>query len=643
MSAARACSRGAPREHAILPAVFVDFGYNGRNELTSAVRGATNWTYGYDPIGNRTTSAEAGQPTVTYTANELNQYTQPQTSAPIIQRTWHDDDGNLVEYSVAGDSDCDGDVDFTDTNYFIQALQGEPVWAQYYRDHHGGQNPPCPYLNNDVNGDGLVNFNDLNPFVGQMGAHGTWQKLEWDAENRLIAVTPQSPTVGVLRAEYRYDYRGRRIEKRLFAWNGSAWNPSPYAIRRYVWDGWRLVLELDGLNQDAVVRKYTWGLDLAGQHGDQSRDRKGAVLEGAGTIGGLAAVLDTAGDRTFVYFYDGNGNVGQLVETTTGNFGTLAVKYEYGPYGTRFNAPTPGEYEQPFRFSTKQFDAETGMYYYGYRYYRPEVGRWSAQDPVDEPGATLLRRARADVRPRALGTETRSSYGYTRNQPVSRVDPLGLDWVPINAKWDAWLTGNAATRLAGALVEENPVYWLLRFLARHGEASLDSFEFSNDVAVAAFMGSMLFDDILRKVEIDAHYQARQLNCGATSRCFSYLRFARYSAVRVWWISGPSSSSSRLTSSRSTSRCSGVSSIVMAVSRCAAGASRASPWARYGSLHTDYTCALYARRDPSRLPPLGWLTGASSAAASSRAEFCSGATCTWRTAGMSGGSASNRAG
>ena len=36
----------------------------------------------------------------------------------------------------------------------------------------------------------------------------------------------------------------------------------------------------------------------------------------------------------------------------------------------------------PFMFSTKFYDWETGLYYYGYRYYNPSTGRWLSRDPL---------------------------------------------------------------------------------------------------------------------------------------------------------------------------------------------------------------------------------------------------------------------
>ena len=60
-----------------------------------------------------------------------------------------------------------------------------------------------------------------------------------------------------------------------------------------------------------------------------------------------------------------------------------------------------------YRFSTKYFDTETGLYYYGYRYYDPDTGRWLSRDPLEEQGGINL-------------------YQFIGNDPVNWVDPLGL-------------------------------------------------------------------------------------------------------------------------------------------------------------------------------------------------------------------------
>ncbi|GAG23747.1 unnamed protein product, partial [marine sediment metagenome] len=109
----------------------------------------------------------------------------------------------------------------------------------------------------------------------------------------LSAVTPVSPQAGDKKVELAYDYMGRRIEKKVYDWNDQAgdWEATPSLHRKFVWggtggssaSGWLLLLELDCGTGDppveTVVRKYTWGLDLAGMSG-QSRDRKGAGMSG---------------------------------------------------------------------------------------------------------------------------------------------------------------------------------------------------------------------------------------------------------------------------------------------------------------------------------------------------------------------------
>jgi len=221
----------------------------------------------------------------------------------------------------------------------------------------------------------------------------------------------------------------RRVQKRVFAWNATLnggagdWEANPEVYQRFVYDQWNVVLVLDGPNR-TITHKYTWGLDLSGlagqgaaTAGEQSRDREGAVpgIHGAGGIGGIGGLLaveapQAEGDPLrHWYFYDGNGNVGQLLayDATGPTVSTSpAAKYEYDPYG-QFITHTD-TIANPFRFSTKWHDAEVSLVYYGRRFYRPDLGRWLNRDPIEEQGGLHL-------------------YVFVKNASPYQVDPRGLD------------------------------------------------------------------------------------------------------------------------------------------------------------------------------------------------------------------------
>jgi RHS repeat-associated protein len=144
-----------------------------------------------------------------------------------------------------------------------------------------------------------------------------------------------------------------------------------------------------------VQRSYTWGLDLSGS------------FQGAGGVGGLLAVTDVSGvpsPRTYATAYDGNGNIIGLVNAADG---TLAAEFEYSPFGETIKATGAAANAQPFGFSTKYTDTETGLCYYGFRYYSPATGRWPNRDPIEEQGGANL-------------------YGMVGNDAVNRIDSIGL-------------------------------------------------------------------------------------------------------------------------------------------------------------------------------------------------------------------------
>jgi RHS repeat-associated protein len=111
-----------------------------------------------------------------------------------------------------------------------------------------------------------------------------------------------------------------------------------------------------------------WGTDLSGSP------------QGAGGVGGLLEVSYYGSTTTNCFpAYDGNGNVAALVNAADG---TTVANYEYGPFGEVIRSTGPMARNNPLLFSTKYYDLESGLYYYGYRFYNPSTGIWPNRDPM---------------------------------------------------------------------------------------------------------------------------------------------------------------------------------------------------------------------------------------------------------------------
>ena len=209
----------------------------------------------------------------------------------------------------------------------------------------------------------------------------------WNCENRLVKVEPKSPAAGDLRLSLDYDYIGRRVQQVVEKYESSVWATN--AVTKFVWDGWLLVAELDGMDSDALVRTYTWGLDLSG------------TFQGAGGIGGLLMVDDAEGDGFCgFYAYDGNpASGGGMCQVIDAEDDSIAAHYEYDPYGREIVASGSYADDNPWRFSTKYLDPldagdpgdpDAALLYYGYRYYSARLGRWMSRDPLGEEGSAGL-------------------------------------------------------------------------------------------------------------------------------------------------------------------------------------------------------------------------------------------------------------
>ena len=125
------------------------------------------------------------------------------------------------------------------------------------------------------------------------------------------------------------------------------------------------------------VKSSIWGLDWSG------------TLQGAGGVGGLLYHNDLAAGVTMLPAYDGSGNVAAMLKRSDGS-GTIVAAYEYDAYGNTLRATGPQAQANPFRYSTKYTDAETGLVYHETRYYSPSLGRFINRDSIGEQGGLNL-------------------------------------------------------------------------------------------------------------------------------------------------------------------------------------------------------------------------------------------------------------
>ena len=64
--------------------------------------------------------------------------------------------------------------------------------------------------------------------------------------------------------------------------------------------------------------------------------------------------------------------------------GEVVQHIEYVPFGEVFVEERNNIWNTPYLFNAKEFDEETGLYYYGARYYDPRLSLWLSIDPKEE-------------------------------------------------------------------------------------------------------------------------------------------------------------------------------------------------------------------------------------------------------------------
>jgi RHS repeat-associated protein len=176
-----------------------------------------------------------------------------------------------------------------------------------------------------------------------------------------------------------------------------------------------VIQERSGNNFPVVV--YTRGSDLSG------------TFQGAGGIGGLLARTDSGlftvnSSAAHSYYHaDGNGNITALINTNQ----AIVAKYLYDPFGNILSQSGSLADTNLYRFSSKESHKNSGLVYYLYRFYDPNLQRWLNRDPLQD--YAIFRRLEgatwADLE--FLRSEgQRNAYVFSHNTPVNGIDTDGL-------------------------------------------------------------------------------------------------------------------------------------------------------------------------------------------------------------------------
>ncbi|WP_369990261.1 RHS repeat-associated core domain-containing protein [Pseudomonas xanthosomatis] len=202
------------------------------------------------------------------------------------------------------------------------------------------------------------------------------QRFHYDAEHRLTRIEQQRGPVRE-RIEFTYDPLGRRTSKRLWR-DGHA---EPLSRTDFSWQGLRLLQEC----QDGKPSLYLYA---------SATDHEP-----------LARVDGAPGQAQIFYFH---GNLAGLPEQLTDHDGQTVWRSDYevlGKHRDEWHSPRHSQ-QQNLRFQGQYLDRETGLHYNTFRFYDPDIGRYTQPDPIGLAGGINL-------------------YRYAPN-PLQWVDPLGL-------------------------------------------------------------------------------------------------------------------------------------------------------------------------------------------------------------------------
>lgn len=369
---------------------IINYTYDNANRLKIISTPVGSFTYEYDNLGRRITLDYPNSTAASYSydangrlSNLTHQNLHGQTIASFAYA--HDTFGNRLTKSEPHKQ-----TTYTyDNNH--QLLKAEPNGQQYpeqYSYDMVGNRLTGPELHSSFSygaGNQLLSTNKASYSYDKNGnlvekstkhhqqGEQTWC-YSYDYDNRLIqAETKHDHETTTI--TFKYDPFGRRIEKKI---NTRGNQENHVNTISYIYDGQSIIMEEKHHGGHTGTIRYIHGPNI---------DEPLAICKN---------------DQNYFYHTDGLGSITALSNRS----GAIVQKYEYDSFG---NMLRTSDLSQPYCFTGREFDLETGLHYCRARYYDPQIGRFIQRDPISFAGGDW------------------NLYGYVQNNPVNWGDPSGLE------------------------------------------------------------------------------------------------------------------------------------------------------------------------------------------------------------------------
>jgi RHS repeat-associated protein len=307
-------------------------------------------------------------------------------NVPVDQATFLNDLVNMVKVYQEASSECEEyqyDEAGNRTQLKETLVQSKTNLYSYYPSSNRLKTDGKYLYVYDLNGNLIKKGNTYNNIFGEVfifttsGKNVEYWEYKYDLMNRLTEVWTNG-TNGITEvAEYGYDPEGLRVVKRS---NGETIH--------YIFEGTEPVFERRITSNQ--IRSYVYAL---GKH--------------------LARVDGVIGDNHVETYFYHSDNAG-TIRAITDQQGQVVWNADYLAFGSQFGKV--GDLDEQHGFTGKEFDQDTGLYYYNARWYNSEIGRFISEDPGADPNSPNL-------------------YSYCTNNPLIETDPTGKWAQNANGDW----------------------------------------------------------------------------------------------------------------------------------------------------------------------------------------------------------------